>query len=208
MSTRCRGADWSRLPDHALYPGLFDYLPNEDAAHPADPGGAAGGARSWPLGAPCSRRPEPDAVASRGSPARPGVEVTGAVESVVPYLEQPCVVTLPIAIASGTRLKILEAFAVGRPVVSSAKGAEGIEARRWEHLLIRETPESIADGCIDLWNRPAAARDSLQNALELVRARYSWSIAARRIAQSLDRSLAVAPFKPMHGKPRLRSSGL
>ena len=80
--------------------------------------------------------------------------MTGAVESVVPYLEQACVVTLPITIASGTRLKFLEAFAVGRPVVSSAKGAEGIEALDGKHLLIRDTPESMAEAVLDLWNRP------------------------------------------------------
>ena len=122
--------------------------------------------------------------------------VTGAVESVVPYLEQACVVALPITIASGTRLKILEAFAVGRPVVSSAKGAEGIEALNGTHLLIRETPESIAEAVIDLWNRPVLRTTLCQNALELVRTRYSWSIAARRIAQSLDPSWR-ATFEPI-----------
>ena len=156
------GADWSRLPITLLYPGLFNYLPNEDAAirliKEVLPAVRARGraARVVLVG----RNPTPSLLeAARHDP---GVEVTGAVESVVPYLEQPCVVTLPIAIASGTRLKILEAFAVGRPVVSSAKGAEGIDAVDGEHLLIRETPDSMAAAVIDLWNRPVLRSDSLR----------------------------------------------
>jgi polysaccharide biosynthesis protein PslH len=191
------GADWSRLPITLLYPGLFNYLPNEDAAtrliRDVLPAVRAHG-RSVRL-VLVGRNPTPSLLAAARQDA--GVEVTGTVESVVPYLEQACVVTLPIAIASGTRLKILEAFAVGRPVVSSAKGAEGIEALDGEHLLIRETPESMAAAVIDLWNRPVLRTTLCQNALELVRTRYSWSIAARRIAQSLDPSLAVPPFMPM-----------
>ena len=191
------GADWSRLPITLLYPGLFDYLPNEDAAtrliSDVLPAVRARGlsARLVLVG----RNPTPALLAAARQVS--GVVVTGTVESVLPLLEQACVVALPIAIASGTRLKILEAFAVGRPVVSSAKGAEGIEALDGKHLLIRDTPESIAAAVIDLWNRPVLRTTLCQNALELVRTRYSWSIAARRIAQSLDPSLSVAPFMPM-----------
>jgi glycosyltransferase involved in cell wall biosynthesis len=190
-------ADWSRLPITLLYPGLFNYLPNEDAAtrliRDVLPAVRARGrsARLVLVG----RNPTSSLLAAARQD--PDIEVTGTVESVVPYLEQACVVTLPITLASGTRLKILEAFAVGRPVVSSAKGAEGIEALDGEHLLIRETPESMAAAVIDLWNRPVLRTTLCQNALELVRTRYSWSIAARRIAQSLDPSLSVPPFMPM-----------
>jgi glycosyltransferase involved in cell wall biosynthesis len=191
------GADWSRWPVTLLYPGLFNYLPNEDAGlrliKEVLPAVRARGCRARLV--LVGRNPTPSLL--EAARRDPGVEVTGAVESVIPYLQQACIVTLPIAIASGTRLKILEAFAVGRPVVSSAKGAEGIDALEGEHLLIRETPESMAAAVIDLWNRPVLRTTLCRNALELVRARYSWSTAARRIAQSLDPSLAVAPFKPI-----------
>jgi glycosyltransferase involved in cell wall biosynthesis len=197
VDTLPAGADWSRLPITLIYPGLFNYLPNEDAAirliKEVLPAVRARGraARVVLVGR------NPTSSLLEAARHDPGVEVTGAVESVLPYLEQPCVVTLPIAIASGTRLKILEAFAVGRPVVSSAKGAEGIDAVDGEHLLIRETPDSMAAAVIDLWNRPVLRKTLCENALELVRTRYSRSIAARRIAQSLDPSLAVPPFEPI-----------
>jgi glycosyltransferase involved in cell wall biosynthesis len=113
------------------------------------------------------------------------VHVTGTVESVLPYLEQPCVVTLPIDVGSGTRLKILEAFALDRPVVSTAKGVEGIAGVDGQHLLIREDSASIARAVIDLWNAPRVREKLCANALELVRNYYSWSVAAEKIAQSL-----------------------
>ena len=105
--------------------------------------------------------------------------MTGAVDSIVPYLEQPCVVTLPIAIGSGTRLKIVEAFAVGRPVVSSAKGAEGIDAVDGEHLLLA-TARGDGAAVIDLWSSPAMRGTICKSALELARVRYSWSAATDR----------------------------
>jgi glycosyltransferase involved in cell wall biosynthesis len=186
------GADWSRVPFTMVYPGLFAYSPNEGAAlrliGEVLPALRARGyqARVVLVG----RNPTPALLAAARQAA--GVEVTGAVESLVPYLEQACVVTLPIAIGSGTRLKILEAFAVGRPVVTTAKGAEGIEAVDGEHLLIREDPEAMADAVIDLWQRPLLRASLCERALELVRTRYSWSFAAQRISQSLGLEVGSA----------------
>ena len=179
------GADWSSLPITILYPGMFSYSPNEDAAlrliSDVLPTLRARGcqARLVLVGRDPTRRM---IAAARQAE---GIEVTGAVADVVSYLEQPCVVTLPIRLGSGTRLKILEAFAVGRPVVSSAKGAEGIDADDGEHLLIRNDPTAMAEAVVELWNRPLARARLCANALELVRTRYSWSVAAARIASNL-----------------------
>jgi glycosyltransferase involved in cell wall biosynthesis len=94
---------------------------------------------------------------------------------------------------SGTRLKILEAFAVGRPVVSTAKGAEGLDALDGAHLLIREEPAEIAGAVIDLWNTPQLRKSLCDEALDFLRRRYSWSVAAERIADSLGVD-ALAPM--------------
>jgi glycosyltransferase involved in cell wall biosynthesis len=186
------GADWSGTPLTLVYPGLFAYQPNEDAAlrlvREVLPAIRARGvaARVVLVG----RDPTPalrDAAGQVGD-----VELTGAVESALPYLERPCIVTLPIQVGSGTRLKILEAFAVGRPVISTAKGAEGLAVIDGEHVLIRDEVEAMAAAAIDLWHRPQQRLHLCKRALALVRARYSWSVAFERIAQSLG----VAPNSP------------
>jgi glycosyltransferase involved in cell wall biosynthesis len=177
--------DWSRLPITLVYSGSFAFSPNHDAAmrliKGVLPAVRARGcqARLFLVG----RDPSPAMAAAARQDT--GITVTGAVDSVLPYLAQPCVVTLPLTLGSGTRLKIVEAFAVGRPVVSTAKGAEGIDAIDGEHLLIREDIDAMADAVIDLWRSPPLRRGLCEQAFELVRGRYSWSVAADRIADSL-----------------------
>jgi glycosyltransferase involved in cell wall biosynthesis len=168
-----------------VYPGLFGYPPNDDAAlrliHEVLPAVRNRGYSARIVLA--GRNPAPALIAAAHRDA--AVEVTGAVESIVPHLEQPCIVTLPIAIGGGTRLKIVEAFAVGRPVVSTTKGAEGIDGVDGEHLFIRDQPEAMASAVTDLWNSPSVRARICQSALDLARGRYSWSTATERIAMSL-----------------------
>jgi glycosyltransferase involved in cell wall biosynthesis len=177
--------DWRHLPITLVYVGLFSYSPNEDAAlrliREVLPSVRARGhdARLVLVG----RDPTPALMAEARSDPR--IELTGPVQNVLPYLEQPCIVTLPIAFGGGTRLKIVEAFAVGRPVVSSAKGAEGLDAIDGTHLLLREDPAAMAEAVIELWHRPQWRGALCARALELVQRRYSWPAAARRIARSL-----------------------
>ncbi len=179
------GGDWSRMPVTMVYPALFAYFPNEDAAlrliREVLPAVRARGhdARVVLVG----RDATPALVNAAAQTA--GVELTGAVESIVPYLEQPCVVTLPIQLGGGTRLKILEAFAVGRPVVSTAKGAEGLDTVDGEQILIRDDPDSIAAAVVELWRHPIMRANLCDKALQLVRSHYSWHVAAQRVAHSL-----------------------
>jgi glycosyltransferase involved in cell wall biosynthesis len=170
---RSPGSDWSDSPITLVYPGTFAYRPNVDAAMrlitAVVPALRSRGYRVRAVLVGRSPSEQMRAAASRDA----DVEVTGAVESVVPYLEQPCIVTLPIEIGSGTRLKILEAFAVGRPVLTTVKGAEGIDAIDNKELVIRATPESFAEAAIALWRplkavwgrRPPHARSPASNQL-------------------------------------------
>jgi glycosyltransferase involved in cell wall biosynthesis len=178
---------WPPDPITLVYPGAFRYLPNEDAAmrliNEVLPAIRRRGraARVVLVG----RDPTPAMLAA--SRADPDVEITGAVDSVLPYMHRPCVVALPIAVGSGTRLKVVEAFAAGRPVVSTAKGAEGLDVVDGRHLLIREDPDEIAAGAIDVWRQRWLREHLCRHALELVRTRYSWAVAARSIARSIGR---------------------
>lgn len=178
--------DWSHRPITLVYPGVFGYSPNADAAlhliRRLLPAVRACGveARAVLVGGD----PTPEMLAAAHDD--PSIAVTGQVESVQRYLEQPCVVTLPLRLGSGTRLKVVEALAAGRPVVSTAKGVEGLAVRDDVHLLVREDPPAMARAVLDLWRQPRLRQRLCANALELVRREYSWACAARRIADSLQ----------------------
>jgi len=112
----------------------------------------------------------------------PGVCVTGTVPDVRPWVERAGMVVVPLRAGGGTRLKILEAFAMGRPVVSTRLGAAGIDAADGEHLLLADTPDGIA-AAITRLAADAPLRQALTDrAYALVRERYQW----RAIAAELD----------------------
>jgi sugar transferase (PEP-CTERM/EpsH1 system associated) len=113
----------------------------------------------------------------------PGVEVTGTVEDVRPYYWEALAAVVPLRIGGGSRLKILEAMAAGVPVISTKLGAEGLEIKDGEHLLVAD---SEADMCraITAVGRDAQLRHRLAMAgRELVRARYDWSALGSALAK-------------------------
>ena len=82
------------------------------------------------------------------------IEIAGPVAEAVPELAKARVVVVPLLAGSGTRIKILEAWAAGRAVVSTTLGAEGLPVRDGEHLLLRDTPESFASAVSGLLAAP------------------------------------------------------
>ena len=103
------------------------------------------------------------------------VRLSGYVEDMRPVVGGSTICVVPIRQGSGTRLKILEAMALGTPVISTTKGAEGIEARHGEHLLLADDAASFAAGTLRLV-RDAALRQRLAaNARRLVEEHYDWS---------------------------------
>lgn len=111
----------------------------------------------------------------------PGVRVTGTVPDVRPWVRNAGTVVVPLLSGGGTRLKILEAFAMGRPVVSTTIGAAGIEARDGEHLLLADRPEAFARAIARLATEPGLRARLAEQAYALVRDRYQWSAAATRL---------------------------
>jgi len=124
--------------------------------------------------------------------AGPDVTITGFVDDVRPYLERASVVVAPLRIGGGTRLKILEAMAMGRPVVSTAVGAEGLAARHGREALIADDAESFAAQVARvLDDHDLAARIGLA-ARRLVEERYDWRASAR-VLEALYRKVLDAP---------------
>lgn len=115
----------------------------------------------------------------------PGVTVTGAVPDVRPYLAAASVALVPLLIGSGTRLKILEALAMQKAVVSTSLGCEGLAVETGKHLMIADQPERFAQVVIDLLQH-ADERASLGKAgRALVEVEYSWE----RCGKALNRAL-------------------
>lgn len=121
----------------------------------------------------------------RAAAADPEVVVTGTVPDVRPHLARASAVVVPLFEGSGTRLKILEAFATGVPVVSTARGAEGICAAHEKHLLIAEDTDGFAAAVGRLLEDPELGRRLSRNALDCVRKSYSWDVARSSIASAV-----------------------
>jgi sugar transferase (PEP-CTERM/EpsH1 system associated) len=120
----------------------------------------------------------------------PGLHVTGRVEDVVPYYQESTVCVVPLRAGGGTRLKILEAMALGRPVVSTSIGCEGLDVIDGEHLLIADTPERFARQTVRLLRDCHLAEYIRANARKLVEARYDWDQIAERLLDIYEELVA------------------
>lgn len=127
----------------------------------------------------------PDWLAKRASP---GITITGRVDDIRPNLWGARCSIVPIHAGGGTRLKIVEAFAAGTPVVSTSLGAEGIEATPSRDLLIADDPESFARQIVQVLVDNPLAESLRDNAAQLVRSRYDWSVIAPRLLDAHERA--------------------
>lgn len=170
------GAD----PASCVFVGAMRYLPNADAARYFVE-------EIFPLVR--SRLPSATITLVGADPppevqalaARDGVRVTGTVPDVAPWVHQAGTVIVPLRSGGGTRLKILEAFAMGRPVVSTTIGAAGLDVVGSEHLLLADAPTDFAAAIARLVGDAALRRRLAEQAHALVRDRYQWSAIARRL---------------------------
>lgn len=112
------------------------------------------------------------------------VHLHGYVADTVPFWTSATVLVVPILSGGGVRVKILEAMAMGVPVVSTTIGAEGLEVINGKHLLLADTPETLALACASILQDKELANDLSQNARELILERYD----ARIALQPLDRA--------------------
>ena len=110
--------------------------------------------------------------------AFPDVELTGAVEDVVPYIQGASVYLTPMRVGGGTRFKVLEALACARPLVSTTLGVEGIPVRDGEHVLIADDAHSFADAVVSLLRDQAAGGERSRSLGEAARAfvekQFTW----------------------------------
>jgi glycosyltransferase involved in cell wall biosynthesis len=175
-------ADGRRL----VFTGSMDWLPNEDAV-----------AYFCREILPRIRADEPSATltivgraptpAVKRLAADHGVTVTGRVDDVRPYMRDAAVYVVPLRIGGGTRLKIFEAMAMGKAVVSTTVGAEGLPVENGEHLLIADEPHLFARAVVRLFRDVERRRAIEAAARKLVVERYDWSAIAGELEQALVR---------------------
>lgn len=108
-----------------------------------------------------------------------GVQVTGYVPDLAPYLAETAVFIVPLLAGGGMRVKILDAWNWGLPIVSTTIGAEGIAAVDQENMLIADTPEAFAKATISLLQRPDLAKKLVQNGRQTLEEEYDWQTVYR-----------------------------
>lgn len=173
------------LPNQLIFTGTMDYYPNTNAV-------LFFAQQCWPQ----VRRQNPGAtwqIVGRNPPpeirklsALPGIAVTGTVPDVRPYLAASSVAIAPIQIGSGTRLKILEALAMRKAVVSTSVGYEGLSLVPGKHLIVADQPAEFAQAIVTLMKNPEM-REALGTAgRELVETEYSWERCGERLLNLLQ----------------------
>ncbi len=179
---------------HLVFTGSMDWLPNED--------GMLYFVREI---LPRIRQAEPEATLSiigrAPTPAvkrladEAGIEVTGRVDDVRPHIAAGAVYIVPLRIGGGTRLKIFEAMAMGKAVVSTTVGAEGLPVTSGRDVVIADEPAHFAQAVVDMIRDIAARRRIEREARRLVMERYDWSAVAQDFEHALTRSQVLQEIR-------------
>jgi glycosyltransferase involved in cell wall biosynthesis len=118
--------------------------------------------------------------------AGPGIEIVGKVPDVRPYLRECSVSVVPITLGGGTRIKILEAAAAGRPVVSTSVGAEGLNLIPGREIEIADTEDDFVSKTVHLLSNPGKAAGMAKLARSRVERDYTWELSKRRLAEAIS----------------------
>ena len=167
-------------PHNLVFTGSMDWLPNEDAIR-----------YFIEQILPLIKQTIPDVTLTVvGRNPYPGlldlsksdksIIVTGRVDDVRPFIERAAAYVVPLRIGGGTRLKIFEAMAMEKAIVSTTIGAEGLPVRHNEELILADTPAGFAGSVVSLLQDPSFARRIAQRAAVTVRETFGW----RRVAEN------------------------
>ena len=177
--------------DRVVFVGSLDWPPNQDGLRRlAD--------EIWPVVrqrrphaqlAVVGRNPQRDV---RALAERPGIDVVGSVPDVRPYLAGASVVVVPLWVGGGTRLKIFEAMAMQKAVVSTPVGAEGLPVVHGTHLLVADRPNEFADCVVQLLEDRSRRTELAARARELVTTRFSAQTVARQFERICQETVEAA----------------
>jgi len=124
------------------------------------------------------------------------IVVTGRVDDVRPFMEKAAAYVVPLRIGGGTRLKIFEAMAMEKAVVSTTIGAEGLPVRNNEELILADTPEAFAGSVVRLLQDQTLARSLGQRAAVRVRETFGWPRVAEHFVSICENTLNKTAVQP------------
>ena len=119
------------------------------------------------------------------------MHVPGYVDDVRPYFQKATVFVCPITDGGGTRLKILDALAMGMPVVSTTFAASGLALQNGRHLLMADTSDKFIETTLRLLSDQSLRRDLARAAVDVVKQSYSWETIGRSLSRSYELAVAM-----------------
>jgi glycosyltransferase involved in cell wall biosynthesis len=178
-------------PNSLVFTGSMDWMPNEDGVlyflHSILPLIR----REIPQVSFTIVGRKPSERLRSAAASQPGVQVTGTVDDIRPYVRESSVYVVPLRIGSGTRLKIFEAMAMRKAIVSTALGAEGLPIQDGVDISIADSPEEFSLKVCGLLRNAEERRRLGSAARQMVEQHYSWSAVAAEFNDVLRR---VAPL--------------
>jgi glycosyltransferase involved in cell wall biosynthesis len=135
-------------------------------------------------------------------PQLPGVIFTGYLDDIRPAIARSWASVVPLRVGGGTRLKILEALALGTPVVATTKGAEGLELVPGRDALIADDPAEFAGAILTLLADPDLRAGLSRHGRRLVEARYDWAAIGQRFDDLLESVAGPARSGPIRAERR------
>lgn len=176
-------------PDALCFIGRMDYYPNQECMFDFC-------SRTWPLLK--ARRPDMKLLIVGADPSPkvrklaqlPGVTVTGSVPDVRPFMRRSALMVAPLNIARGTQNKILEAMAMGLPVVTSAIAAGGVDAEDEKHFLVADTPQGYAQAILRIVENPDERARLPHAGRARMLSHHAWPASMARLDAIIERCLS------------------
>jgi len=172
-----------------VFVGSMDYHANVDGA-------VSFGREVWPrvrdrqpelVFTVVGRDPAPEV---RALTTIPGIEITGTVDDVRPFYREALAAIVPLKVGGGSRLKILEAMAAGVPVISTTLGAEGLNVRDSENILIADTNEQLAEAIVSVVESEEQCKRLSAAGRTLISGHYDWSQLGTNLLEIYQKLLA------------------
>ena len=131
--------------------------------------------------------PPPELIKIAGND--PQVIVPGYVDDIRPFVAKASVYVVPLRVGGGTRLKILDAMAMGKAIVSTSIGCEGLKVSNGENILIADTPSTFAENTLELLRNKRKRGDLGAAARRLVESKYGWETIGRTLQQVYEKAV-------------------